>query len=257
MTNNESNQKNMSSTEPESSDFSNPEIGVKHKKRSIIKFILILLLIVLIVFSTALFIINKMLSNDSNQDKFVIPSNITEDQSSKFLSALYLTTKEVNLSEDELNQIIREEINKANVKLLEENAYNLSNINLDKVALEFSADNHIDIYAKVEYKSTNYILHAKTKVFVNKNKTNIHIDFLETHVGSIPLPPDFLIDYIKKIDQFKPYNNKIEFSKKTMIIPTEYMLEGSPNIPITIDNLKTYTNSINIILSDKQSILID
>lgn len=199
-----------------------PPVKYKNKKKSILKFTLVLVGIVLAVFLITAFILFSMLTDQTHNNKF------TAAASTQYINTIIqsvATGNELELPEEQLNQLIMAGLETAN-KQLEKNTEpeSAANIDFSAGAVTILDNNKCDLYIKAVYNNIDFIIRANVTLNLKEDKSGINIVFNETYIGSLPIPPDITMDYIALADQFQPYTDSIRFYNSSVTIPAEYVL---------------------------------
>jgi len=206
----------------------------KNRKAAVIKFCVLILVIVIVIFLTAAYVLFAMLKDDTNNDKFYTVSSESENKFSQVIMQAALG-QEIKITQDQLNQLILSGIEKFNEnqnQVLNEDAErgNVSDLKLEAISLDINPENFHDVYVKMKYKKYEFIAKTKMETVLVEDEKKIILSFSETYIGKIPVSTEFLLKYISKSEELKPYEEQIEITKSTITIPAQYEVD--------YDNLK-------------------
>ena len=152
-------------------------------KHRFLKFVIIILVVVL----TAGGILFFLLVQDDNKGKYSAEPSV--DIFSKLIVAS-LTTKEVSISEEEINGFLAYALSKYEINMD-------SNIIIDGIYTDINPEtNFAKLYVPITYNKVSLGLTGTLDIHLNESSSKIDINISNTKVGKLPIPSKLVAKFI-------------------------------------------------------------
>lgn len=160
-----------------------------------LKFVIIMLVVVLIAGGILFF----LLVQDDNKGKYSAEPSV--DIFSKLIVAS-LTTKEVNISEEEINGFLAYALSKYEINMD-------SNIIIDGIYTDINPEtNFAKLYIPITYNKVSLGLTGTLDIHLNESSSKIDINLSNTKVGKLPIPSKLVAKFIaERFPEKITYNN--------------------------------------------------